>query len=192
MTRKTIFFDVDGVLADFVTGFTSLANNLFGTPILGVTEMERFDHWHDFLDQKQCDIVWEKIFNSYDFWVNLNHLLSEKEVEILSHLAHENNLYFVTDRKSDVMNPSVATSYWLQKKFNIYHAQVIATNNKVDIARALKPSFAIDDKADYALGYLRITGIKSYLFNRNYNKDWWDNVNIGHVNSVEEFIKEVS
>jgi uncharacterized HAD superfamily protein len=90
------------------------------------------------------------------------------------------------------MNPAVATAYWLQTKFKVQHAQVIATKHKIDIARALQPAFAVDDKADYALGYLRLPGIQSYLFHRLYNKDWWDNELVQHVGSVEEFIKEAS
>jgi uncharacterized HAD superfamily protein len=189
--RKTIFFDVDGVLADFVTGFTSLANQLFGTPIIGVYEMPHFDYWNEFLDEKQRSVVWEKIFNSYDFWGSLNHLLSSKEVEAMSHFAHDNNIYFVTDRRSDVMNPAVATAYWLQSKFKIQHAQVIATKNKAFIAKAIQPDFAIDDKVEHAIGYVK-QGVRSFLFQRPYNKDSWDNIYLHYVNSVGEFIKEAS
>ena len=192
MSRKTVFFDVDGVLADFVTGFTTIANQLFGTPIIGISEMLCFDHWKKFLDEQQCNLIWEKVHNSYDFWGSLGHSLTNKEIEMISHFVHENDVYFVTDRKSNVMNPAVATSYWLQTRFKIQHAQVIATKNKVDVARALKPEFVIDDKADHVLGYLRIPDVRSYLFHRHYNKDWWDNAYINHVDSVEEFIKEAS
>jgi hypothetical protein len=90
-----------------------------------------------------------------------------------------------------VMNPAVVTSYWLQTRFKIPHAQVIATKNKALVAKAIQPDFAIDDKAEHAISYVK-QGVRSFLFHRPYNKDHWNNIYLYHVNSVEEFIKEAS
>lgn len=189
--RKTILFDVDGVLADFVTAFTTLANSLFNTPIIGINEMKRFDHWREFLDQQQNDTVWQRILDSHTFWQSLPPLLLEGEAELLRKFNARHNVYFVTDKKSYVINPAAETSRWLQDKFDLYNPQVIATRNKIDIARALQPEFAVDDKIDYAIGYVYQLGVQSYLFNRVYNEPCWDNVYVGHVKSVAEFILEV-
>lgn len=65
-----IMFDLDGVLADFVYGFTALANKNYGTPI---TPTSGQPSWYGFpgLDTHVIDSTWYTLKQDGTFWVGL-------------------------------------------------------------------------------------------------------------------------
>src|SRR5690242_5772667 len=92
-----IVFDVDGVLADFIGGFTAVASDMF--PGVPVTRTHEQPSWHGFpgMTDAQIAAVWEHVKRSDSFWLALSPLMTPAEAYRISKLwGHD--VYFCTAR----------------------------------------------------------------------------------------------
>ncbi len=181
--NKTIMLDVDGVLADFILGYRGIEQKR-GLPIT------LSDRWDDYTN----DEVWKEINNTDTFWMTLSPTKELIDYPSLWVMLNEMNksIYFVTSRTGiDVRRQ---TEYWLNS-YGIRRPQVIISNRKGEIARGIKATHSLDDKAGNAviIGYME-KGCKSYLLNTVYNQ--FDQSVIGRqvmrIDTVKKFIEKVS
>lgn len=192
--RKIVMFDIDGVLADFVRGFTEQARKMF--PAVPVTHTVDQPRWDGFpgMTKEQVDLVWKSVSNDPTFWYNLKPLASKYTFESLNFLTGETNVYFTTARHG--LDVTQQTKDWLHEQ-GIYAPNVILVSRKGEIAMALQANYLIDDKAGnavYAEYHNKDRGdFRSYLLDRPYNQ--FDAEAIGskvkRVKQVEEFLQDV-
>lgn len=186
-----IMFDLDGVLADFVYGFTALANKNYGTPI---TPTSGQPSWYGFpgLDTHVIDSTWYTLKQDGTFWVGLPSLVSSDELAYVAALADQHHVYFATDRKG--LRVKRQTEEWLEDR-GIINPTVLITNRKGEVAKALKCRFSIEDKASNAsaVAWLTEDRCKSYLINRPYNqvnKDFMAS-SVRRVDSIQDYVEVI-
>lgn len=161
--KITIGFDVDGVLADFVKGFTTLCNKMYGTPILNYSKVKHwnFEGWYG-LTKEQLQKVWKAIRKDRYFWNDLRLLISLDESDYIGHLTTQANVVFITSRPGDTAH--YQTAYWIEKYFNIRYPQVIVTSKKGLICAGLGVKYFIDDKVTNCINIKEISPkTKNYL-----------------------------
>jgi hypothetical protein len=94
--QKTIIFDVDGCLADFVEGFTTLGNRMFGVPIMKAHTQETWDNFGGTKEQKSA--IWEALKQDPEYWMNLSALIGPTTFARIDSLAMYHRVYFLTTR----------------------------------------------------------------------------------------------
>jgi hypothetical protein len=162
-----ITIDVDGVLADFVLGFTTVAHRMFGSPVHTTCDQPTWD-FKNGLDDAQYRAVWNTIENSQTFWEELTPVASPGELRQLSALSDAHEIYFATDRRG--VRPKAQTEAWL-RRYGIALPTVIVTPNKGEIARAIRATALIDDKAGNAVfTAYHSPDTDTYLVDRPYNR----------------------
>lgn len=184
-----VIFDIDGVLADFVYGFTSLAHEMYGSPVYGTLsqkEWEKFDE----LDKKQIDSVWKRINKNPEFWMSLPALATHGELQHVNYFAGNNDVYFVTSRHP-YPGTKTATEVWLRNYVGILMPTVILSNRKGEIANVIKADALLDDKAGNPIAVQYISQRTTpYIVDRPYNQ--FDHNVVGtkvrRVKSVDEFL----
>lgn len=188
---KTILFDCDGVLADFIKGFTLIANRKYGTPIITTIQQPHWDfNW--LLTNKQQEEVWSEIKQSSTWWTSLEPLVSYEVFNLISKLNACANLIFGTNRISNLTSASSQTSRWLED-MGVVPSSVVVTKKKGDLARVIGADFALDDNAENASCIHWISDspqTKVFLLNRPYNQQPVPK-RIIRINSVQEFLFEV-
>ena len=189
---KRMMIDVDGVLADFIKGFTMLAWTMFGTPVQSVFEKQR---WHGFdgLDGKQVDEVWRRINESPTFWESLPLCVTPEEMQELDDLTAEADVYFVTNRGSSKLAKR-QTENWLIAN-GIEEPTVIVSGKKGEVCRALDINYSLEDKAANAdcITWLTDNRTKSFILTRPYNSGVHapHSSKVQRVPSVREFLAQV-
>ena len=168
---KTIIFDVDGVLADFVKAFVKTAQLYW--PKIRSTDTRSQKTWsfQPLMTEMQEAAVWVKVYHSRYFWQRIETLVGSPIFARIDALAQENLVYFVTDRASRY-NAQRQTYYWLEQN-GIMRPNVIVSKRKGDIARAVGATHVIEDKWDNAQCIHWISDspqTKVYLLNRPYNQ----------------------
>ena len=189
---KVVLFDVDGVLADFLSAFYREAK------CIDISVNVAFAHtnksWHEFnsISKEVVAATWEKIKSTPCWWMSLKPFLCKQTLERINllHIRHE--VYFVTSRIRTVgESVQYQTKFWLHEQ-GIYHAAVISTPKKGDIAKAVKADFSIDDKWENAqcVHWLTEGATKSYLLNRPYNQveAGVGSRRVVRVNTAEEYL----
>jgi len=167
-----VMFDIDGVLADFVLGFTDRACLKYGTPAERTVEHKVWDLFPG-LDKKMIDAIWRDLEkDDSHFWDSLEKLPSLVEEQYLWHLCGRDGVevYFVTNRHTRTAHDQ--TQRWLATTFGIPGANVICVGaqSKGNMAKALEADFAIDDKLGNAVYmYYESPKTKVYLLERPYN-----------------------
>jgi len=187
-----IIFDIDGCLCDFMYGFSSLANQYFGTPIKKAEDQYQwFGHEQLGLTRKQYDFIWEKVKTSEVFWTQLQPLLDASIFARLDSLTIDASVYFVSARPGVYVKQQ--TERWLQQQ-GICRPTVIISDRKGEIASGIKADFALDDKAGNAV-FMKYASPKTevYLLDRPYNG--FDHTIIGagvkRISLVEDYLKVV-
>ena len=182
--------DIDGVLADFMYGFTKLAADKFGTP---VTENHLYERWDETpgLSRNQVQWGWAQIMQSGSFWADLNSLVRAEVFNRIERLSFIADTYFATARNGQ--NVKIQTEWWLRER-GVISPTVLVTGRKGEAAAALGATHLIDDKAGNALcAYYLNPGLKSYILDRPYNR--FDHTIVGsgvkRVTTVEEFLTDV-
>jgi uncharacterized HAD superfamily protein len=187
---KTIVFDVDGVLADFIQGFTNLANGLYGTPVITTAMQPTWDGYPG-MNGLQIDGTWDVIKKKdWTFWYNLHPLVSNEVFQRINDLSDDNQVYFVTARIG--REAKQQTEGWLHKH-GIVYPTVIISPNKGEACQLVKATHAIEDKAGNAIAIQYMSSARSYIIDRPYNR--YDNSVVGtkvkRVKTVDEFLNDV-
>lgn len=184
-----ILFDIDGVLADFVWGYTLLAQEL-GYLSKAFSTKEQLAWEFDYcLDQQQQRNIWDIIDHSTWWWSNLQSLVSYRVLETINILQMTNQIVFCTNRRGKQVQ--LQTKYWLVNN-GIVNPAVIVTKRKGEIARALDIDFSLDDQVNNANCIHWIADVKpchSYLLDLPYNRIGRTR-GIQIVSSVEEFLSK--
>ena len=145
---RPILIDLDGVLADFVYGFSLTANDAFGTPLINTMECPQ----RDIIDalglmKPQGREVWRLIEKSDVFWTDLPVLAS---ASTFNRITKYKNIIFCTLRHS-----------WAQEQ----------TRKWLDSHGLWQPCLHVQDKAPFAVifknGGLMLDDYAPIVFNTN-------------------------
>ena len=194
MKRQVVLFDIDGVLADFVKGFTTLASRMFeGVPITETVNQPKWDGFPGMTD-KQIAAVWAEIDTGRPFWSELEPMATEYELERIDQLTSFADVYFTTARRGE--GALFQTKAWLHDRA-IWNPNIILVHKKGEVAKALNATFMIDDKAGNAV-YAEYHNkdrwdFQSYVLDRPYNR--FDAEVIGskvkRVSTVERYLNDI-
>lgn len=198
---KTVLFDVDGVLADFVFAFTKLAGAIDGTGRGWGQQDHPPGNWKfdDHFEKKVINAAWDVINHSSYFWASLPSLVSETVWEQIEELHEGNHVVFATARATSNAkhrtSPQRQTQEWLAAH-GVHGANVVLTEKKGDFARAINADYAIDDKPENVACIHWISDVKP---TKAYFKLWPSTVdkaihlpeNIKRVASVAEFLNDI-
>ena len=161
-------FDMDGVLADFVAGFTALAHDKFGYEQYGTIKQPRWDFDH--MQERHVGEVWDEILNSYTFWSGLPSMMSGDDTLRLRDLCDRREVYFCTSRPG--IRTREQTQCFLEQR-GVENAAVIVLPThatKGEMAHALSAEYSIEDKAGNAVCISYMSEATSYLIDRPYNQ----------------------
>ena len=181
---KIILFDVDGVLADFVYGFTALTGQAYTTG-----EQKEWDML-DRLTPHQLESAWQKVNVSDTFWLSLPPLVSKETFYRINLLSKEHTIIFGTHRMG--IKPQTQTNLWLVEN-GITNPNVVVTKRKGEFARVIDADFSIDDKVENANCIHWIADskpCKSFLLDRHYNRIG-KTKGVTRIESVEKFLGEI-
>lgn len=152
-----IGFDLDGVVANFAKAYSTILNQLFGTPIIEHTSQVLDWNWESWYGLPKS--AFEKanlvMYGTQDFWCNnIDPINAEQLYKILwlPGLHPKLNLYFITSR-SETSGSSVIrqTRDWLEMRNSITPYSIISTLNKGTAAKLLKLDYFIDDNPMHIL-----------------------------------------
>jgi 5'(3')-deoxyribonucleotidase len=191
VTRPVVQFDVDGVLADFMSAFTRRAKTLGNADkVTGTREQQTWEAY-GVVDPKHVATVWQHIKTSDSFWSSVPPLVDREIFCRVNELQDSADIYFATARGGQ--DAKWQTIEWLADQ-GIANPTVVLTPNKGDTARALRATYAIDDKAGNAI-YTAYAApkTKSYIIDRVYNR--FDHNVVGspviRVATVGEFLNDI-
>ena len=177
-----IGFDVDGVLADFVTTYQRMFVQLTGTDLFRAgdnTDPPCWD-WPEYRGYKDIAVsrVWATIKGNPTFWMNLAPTRHVDTLKLLLRdLERKHELYFVTSRVG--VRVKRQTELWL-----IDHAGygrsadalfptvlIVGSNAKGDVAKSLRLDCYIDDNYDNVQDVaVKSPGTRTYLLNTTSNR----------------------
>ena len=176
--RKVVQFDIDGVLADFLTGYRAVQSKLGLEPTYTPA-------WDDYWN----DDVWRVIKDPKNlFWRHLPMLASPHEFARINDFNYAFDVYFVTARPG--ATAKVQTQQWLQLK-GISSPTVIVSSEKGGVANAIEADFVIEDNAGNAWSIATRSDAKTFLLDAPYNQQdvsW----KVTRIKTVNEFLDEVS
>jgi len=185
---KTIQIDIDGVLADFVYGFTKIANKFFGSPVKKYNEMKFYNDFN--LTENQIKTVWEEINLMDDFWEKLPYIISRSTFLEINSLRFKYNVLFVTNRTVGKISPQHQTTNWLKDR-GICSPNVIISTDKTKIIKAVGVNYSIEDMPENANHIAEVEGCLSFLLNAPYNIDIKTDSKVIRVNNVDEFLENI-
>ena len=189
MKQKTIIFDVDGVLADFVLGFTREigAEQPWG-------ERQNAGNWNfiDKFEKQRVEDAWSRIRNNPQWWINLPPLEDYATYQRIARLQLDHQVLFVTARSG--INAQWQTQRWLRLQ-GIMNANVVVADKKGDVAAAVGAHYHIDDKPENAACVHWIADKKpcrSYFLDHEYRQSgMWLPPRIKRVSSVNQYLEDI-
>lgn len=196
MKTQTIVFDIDGVLADFISGFYSVAKGLDMNVTFDPTQPRSWDTYPG-LKAEEVTKVWAFIAKNPTFWAGLPVMCNTEEIARLHHLNEHHRVYFATNRKTpgalrathDFLHLHLSPSP-LQGDFN-----VIATHRKGEFCKVVEADYYIDDKSENVDCAIWMTDgkTKAYVIDRPYNTGPYapHSSKARRVQSVLQFIQEI-
>lgn len=163
-----IGFDVDGVLADFGLGFSTIGNRMYGLPIIHNSEIQHWNwsKWHCTKEQ-EC-AIWKEVKQTENFWLNL-HPIFLRPLSLF-----DNNYYYAITNRVDTegFTAILQTSLWLRNRFGSNAPQVLVTPKKGMAAIALKLDYYIDDKFTYCIDVVKCSPTTRVFMPRLQHNDW--------------------
>ncbi len=192
MSRQIIMCDIDGCLADFVKGFTTLAHSIW--PHVPITETLRQPRWDGFpgMTKDEIDFTLKIINESNAFWVGLPTMTPRMTFVDLNAIDRDADVYFTTNRQGAKVKQQ--TEEWLHKQ-GIANPRVLIVERKGELARSIGATFMIDDKAGNAIyaAYHAAPTLRSFIIDRPYNRfdSWVVGSKVTRVSSMYEFLGHV-
>ncbi len=146
--RLVVICDIDGVLADFYTSFSTLANDLYGTPIFSHEECLERSPLKRLLSSKQYTSLWRYIDTHQEWWLTLPRLpsITDNDACRFRHSLQRHSWHFVTSRTGDRV--IYYTCLWLYQQFGIVLPHIILAKEKGVVAARFQADVAIDDTVE--------------------------------------------
>lgn len=181
--------DVDGVLADFNSGYVERIK-----AVTGVDRFEdppRMDEWHYAeaagYTPKELRAVWRDINADSGFWLNLAPL-DDLDAARLWTQRQRGDTYFITARPGDTTKRQ--TERWLEY-YGFYRPTVLMSGDKAACCDALRLEEYLDDNWQNACEVAE-TETRSYLLTRSWNVQFCElPPNLTRVASVAEFFAAI-
>jgi uncharacterized HAD superfamily protein len=172
-----VMVDIDGVLADFVDGFTRLGNEMFGLPVKRNSEQTDWD-WtkSGWCTSEQEGQIWNRISISSTFWGGLLPLdnVAAEDFERIDELHKEVPLVFVTSRMGETAWKQTVS--WLENHGVREPLVAIATKGrpKWEICGGLGIDTVIEDAPNQleALGNMFVTVKIAWPYNNGVAADY--------------------
>jgi hypothetical protein len=186
-----VIFDVDGVICDFVTGWSQLVKNSLDEQY-GVYSSGEQRTWRGSkLSKVERDMMWAVIDSRDDWWVTLPPLFTEGDHLAMHKLIEAGVVvYYVTNRFAPD-NVAKQTELWLIEHSLPVSGGVITTTEKAEFVDArfrADPSYellgAIDDSPTNLQSYARLN-LPCYVRDWRYNRHAVPH--LPRVSSVAEF-----
>ena len=166
-----IGIDVDGVIADFYTGYETLTIETAGIDLFGARRYPLEEpptwNWPEFYGYTAETMreVWNRIKNSRDFWYRLGALADVEAARRLFQTGAD--VYFITARPG--LKAKRQTEAWLAL-YGMPGATVLLSERKMLCCRALDLDVYIDDKSENIENIDAVTpDTYGYLISRRYN-----------------------
>jgi uncharacterized HAD superfamily protein len=188
MKHLRVGFDIDGVLADFVGGFTSLLHerrpDLSGLPY-GTQEQREWEFRESGLGITEEDVAWgwEQVTQRSRWWEGLSSLMSWGERVRLAELCTQAEVFFITARYAGCEPVLYQTSQWLENQ-GLSHGGLVLAANKRKAADLLKLDYYIDDHRRNAEEVHTKAKCEAYLLARLYNAG----ANVPRLETLGEFL----
>ncbi len=173
-----IGFDIDGVLADFVSSYQRTVVRITGRDLFHEGDNENPPCWNwpgeRGYTKAEIDAVWEFIRGSKSFWYGLGtteHLTTL--YLLLPELEHRHDVYYITSRPGATAKRQ--TEAWLMRylPYEQYEVSptVLIAHKKGAAALALGLDCYIDDNYDNAVD-VAVSSLttRTYLLDRAYNQ----------------------
>lgn len=170
-----IGFDIDGVLADFVSGFAAL---------LPEYEIDSFS-WGLGLTKEQERVGWKRVDASPSFWYDLAILNS------LPAIDPQHEVFFITKRRhTPGQEPtSISAARWLHDKLGVSLPTVLALSNKGEVCRAIGIDTFIDDKPENCWDVQdESPNTETFLFDQPWNRH---DTRVLRVKTLDEYLEKV-
>lgn len=186
-----IGFDVDGVLADFNSGFIKRVIHITGVDLFPLRpfDIPMWDYpQHYGYTEEQVNAVWESIKADCTFWRRLpeydyTESFLYNKVEALHRAG--NDVYFITSRPG--IAAKAQTEYWLRNAgLSWMEPTVLISSAKGLCARALRLDVYVDDRWENCLDVVATSeGTKVYLLDQPWNRDR-SHPSIARISSLHE------
>lgn len=164
--KPTILFDVDGVVADFLTPTLKYVNNLLQANY-GPDDIKQWNMFES-LKSDGIDVETEcfKYYSQDGFALNL--LPYKESIEPVKHINKIANLYFVTTPVQTSRTWCYDRVVWLKQHFGVTDEQVLFAHNKSIVTGDL----FIDDKIEHVKAWAQVNKFKpAILWKQPYNKN---------------------
>ena len=185
--------DLDGVLADFIQGYTELAKTL--DPSVPITPTVSNPSWDNIpgVNTELAHRTWARIEQSEVFWWDLEPLITPVESMDIRRLSDRVDLYFTTARRGkDVLEQ---TRIWIHTHIGVSFSNIIVCEKKGELAKALGADFMLDDKAGNAVyaAYHCAPKLQSFILDRPYNQFAANVVGskVTRVNTIGEYLEAI-
>lgn len=169
--------DIDGVLADFNTGFVNRIIQVTGKDLLP-TRPFVFPCWnwpeHFGYTTEEISRVWDSVKKDRWFWGRLpEYPTTFGDLDMITDArSMGSEVYFVTNRMG--VKAKTQTEEWLEAH-GYELPTVITAEDKALVARALRLDIYFDDKWENALAVANVGTVESYLIDRPWNTEQFMN-----------------
>lgn len=194
---KTIVFDIDGVLADWSTGFSHLARTLFpwADPQVPIVSHYERQSWDDYpgMTPDMVKANWNHVHTHPSFWATLPSLMTDKEGQgIFSLIDKGHRVYFATNRNTE--GALEATRDWLGRRIGC-DVNIIITHRKGEFCKVVDADYSIDDKSENVDCAIWMTDkkTKAYVITRPYNSGVYapHSKSARRVETVSQFLEDI-
>lgn len=180
-------FDIDGVLADFVSPFLCrLEKHVGGAPIDPASIIDPNFMQHPFLSREAIFECMEAVSYDADFWRALAPLPSPEQWEALNRIGREHELLFITHRwVRDNYDIHQVTCDWLRSHGLSDPLVHFTQQKKSALVRKLNIELFVDDRHENCEDVATQTSATVFMPHRPYNRTF-NHPKVQRVHELDE------
>jgi uncharacterized HAD superfamily protein len=188
--KKRIGIDIDDVIFPFMANFLSYLNKKNMTSY-SFEDVTNYHLWKMGIHKsKEEDVLVALEFQNSIIFDDINPIDGTKEV--IEEISEYYDIFFVTSRPEDIKDKTnnFLNKHFPKNGFKIFHSGDVYGKNlsKTEICKELKISLMIEDNPEYAYDLAK-NGIKVFLIDKPWNKNYVNHENIIKVEKLEEVLE---
>jgi len=190
--KRRIGVDIDDVIFPFMANFLNYLNKKNATSY-SFEEVTNYHLWKMGIHKsKEEDILVALEFQNSIKFDNINPIEGTKEV--IEEISEDYDIFFITSRSEDIKDKTntFLNRHFPKNGFKVFHSGDVYGKNlsKTDICKELKISLMIEDNAEYAYDLAK-NGVKVFLLDKPWNKEYVRHENIIKVNELNEVLEKL-